>query len=310
MALSSDHLDYEAESNRSMAQYPLDNGYMPLPEYFQQSPQSPYSEYYQPIYNPPHQYEWHDPQHPTYQSYEYADQRSLTPPPRPPKEPIVEMSIPDPSPTRVESDVLPPTTRPHVSTPIQSEPRSNSRPIQSVRIGKEEVWNPETGYASFVIAREAAHMPSFLSTKPLVNVTRASDGSTIGTIRFHSVTTSNIDLTINGRSTCLEHSGVIHNRWGFQPTTTPNVDEKWYWKKDKDYGGAKLEDARKNGTALARMKGDLLTFEFAALNDAICDEILVSALAMVEAARRQSKDGNVTDLGVAIGDFVSSDESQ
>lgn len=129
----------------------------------------------------------------------------------------------------------------------------------------------------------------------------------MGNIRFHTLTTTSIDLTVNGRSTSLLHSGLLHNRWGFQATTVPNSDARWYWKKDKSTGGAKLEDSKKSGTVLARMKGDLLTFEQARLSEASYDEVLLSAVAMAEAARRQKRNGDVADLASAIGDFASSD---
>lgn len=146
-------------------------------------------------------------------------------------------------------------------------------------------------------------MPNFMSSKPLLTV-RSINGVQIGNVRFHTITTNNIDLTVNGRFTSISHS-LIHNRWGFQSTTRPNMDEKWYWKKDKSTGGAKLEGSKKNGHTLARMKGDLLTFENR-LSDASYDEVLLSAIAMAEAARRAKRKGDISDLASAIGDFAHS----
>lgn len=67
-----------------------------------------------------------------------------------------------------------------------------------------------------------------------------------------------------------------------------------------------LEDSKhKPVRVLARMKGDLLTFEQAHLSDAAYDEIVLSAIAMAEAARRAGNGRDVTDLASAIGDFAS-----
>lgn len=68
-----------------------------------------------------------------------------------------------------------------------------------------------------------------------------------------------------------------------------------------------LEDAKRHGNVLARIKGDLLTFEKARLSQESCEEIVVSAVAMAEAARRQKKKSDIVDLASALGDFASSD---
>lgn len=68
-----------------------------------------------------------------------------------------------------------------------------------------------------------------------------------------------------------------------------------------------LEDAKRHGNVLARIKGDLLTFEKARLSQESCEEIVVSAVAMAEAARRQKKKSDIVDLASALGDFAPSD---
>jgi len=128
----------------------------------------------------------------------------------------------------------------------------------------------------------------------------------IGTIRFHALTSNRIDLTINSHETSISHQGVINNRWAFQATSTPNEADRWYWKKDRSTGGAVLESSKRHGTTLARMKGDLLTFEKARLCVESYEEIIVSAIAMAEAARRQKRKSDIADIGSAIGDFTGS----
>ena len=150
-------------------------------------------------------------------------------------------------------------------------------------------------------------MPSFISTKPRVSVIRTSNGIAVGQIRFHSVSSNKIDLTVNGHETSISHTGFMHNRWGFQSTTCPNTSETWYWKKDRETGGAMLEDAKRNGSVLARMKGDLLSFEKASLSQEQYEEVVMSAVAMAEAARRQKRKSDVVDIAAAVGDFASSD---
>lgn len=70
-----------------------------------------------------------------------------------------------------------------------------------------------------------------------------------------------------------------------------------------------LGDSKWNGNVLARMKGDLLTFEKPRLSVESYDEIVVSAVAMAEAARRNKRKGDVVDIASAIGDFTSHEES-
>lgn len=130
-----------------------------------------------------------------------------------------------------------------------------------------------------------------------------STGATVGTIR---VTSNTIDLTIYGLETSLAQEGIIRSRWVFESTTSMTGGTKWFWKKDRSTGGAMLEDAKRHGNVLARMKGDLLTFEKGRLSTKSYDEIVVSAVAMVEAARRQKRRGDIVDIASAVGDFAES----
>jgi hypothetical protein len=150
-------------------------------------------------------------------------------------------------------------------------------------------------------------MPSFMSTKPRLNIIKTSSGLSMGSIRFHTISSNKIDLIVNGQETSISHTGFVHNRWGFQSTTCPSAAETWYWKKDKETGGAMLEDAKRSGHVLARMKGDLLTFVKARLSQESYEEIVMSAVAMAEAARRQKRKSDIVDIASAISDLASSD---
>lgn len=48
---------------------------------------------------------------------------------------------------------------------------------------------------------------------------------------------------------------------------------------------------------LARIKGDMLTFESIDLGEKACEEIVISAVAMMEVARRAGGRRDVADLG-------------
>lgn len=69
-----------------------------------------------------------------------------------------------------------------------------------------------------------------------------------------------------------------------------------------------LEDARhKHGEVLARIKQDRLSFVRPRLSTEEYDEIVLSAVAMAEAARRQKRRSGVGDLGMAVGQLTGTD---
>nr|POF13104.1 hypothetical protein CFP56_10252 [Quercus suber] len=210
----------------------------------------------------------------------------------------------------IEPDPLPPHSSPHTLTATQSQAYSRNSHLAPVRFGTEKVWSSNTGFPEYTITRDTSNLPSFLSTKPILTVRRASTGLPVATIRFHNLTSNDIEVTVNGRETSLANTGFLHKRWTFTPTTTTTTlpshgAERWIWKKDRQTGGAVLEDAKKHGRVLARMKADQLTPERAGLSNESYDEIVISAIAMVEAARRASRGRDLLDLAGAVGDLAS-----
>lgn len=164
-------------------------------------------------------------------------------------------------------------------------------PTAPIRLAKNDVLDLQTNQPILAISKEAVHMPSFLSSKPLLTLTRCATNSQLGTIRFHNVTTSDIELQINGRSTVLS-SGLLHHRWSFQPTTVAPASKggsQWFWQRCKYVKGSLvLTDAKKqNGNVIARMERDVLVFERVALSSETLDEIVLSAVALAENVRRQ-----------------------
>ncbi|CAK3918374.1 Hypothetical predicted protein [Lecanosticta acicola] len=318
---------------------------MPTPEHFQHTyQQHPYFQQTYPPPPPPSQQYQHPFQQPyannnyvqlqpDYGKHQPTIQQELPPPPpppRPPKSPLQEPPPPlpqrpvstltatspplsqHPTPTStststIEPDPLPPHSNPQSLTLSQSAAFTNSAPIPPLRLGHEEISNAQTGHADYTLTRSSPPglLPSFsflLSTKPLLTVHRTRTGIPMGQIRFHTLTSSTIDLTLHGKQTSLSHS-VISNKWSFESISAP---ERWYWKKDRSTGGAKLEDRKgRGGRALARMRGDLLTFEQGRLSEASYEEVLLSAVAMAEAARRSGRGHEVGDLARAIGDLAS-----
>lgn len=216
--------------------------------------------------------------------------------------------------TSIEPDPLPPHSNPQALSQAQSEAYSESKRIPDISLGADELWNTSSGLAEFRLNRDTTHLPRLLSSKgSSVSITRTSNGQVLGTVKFHTFTSSNIELVLpSGRSTSISHSGFLHNRWGFQTLSSTNTWDHWYWKKDRSTGGAMLENSKhKHGEVLARLQGDCLRFVRPRLREEEFDEIVLSAVAMAEAARRQKGKGKgkgeISDLGSAIGELTGTD---
>lgn len=66
-----------------------------------------------------------------------------------------------------------------------------------------------------------------------------------------------------------------------------------------------LENSRhKHGEVLARLEGDQLRFVRPRMREEEVDEVLLSAVAMAEAARRGKKGADLGNLGSAVGDMM------
>ncbi|EMC93037.1 hypothetical protein BAUCODRAFT_37959 [Baudoinia panamericana UAMH 10762] len=122
---------------------------------------------------------------------------------------------------------------------------------------------------------------------------RTADGTVAGRIKFHHLTANSIDIIVNGRDLTLSSSYSLghHRRWGFQSSVTGSCAERLYWKTDK-VGSATLETAKfKHERAIAMVQGDLLSFRRGNFSRERYDEIVVTAIAAMEATRRQGKAG-------------------
>jgi hypothetical protein len=63
-----------------------------------------------------------------------------------------------------------------------------------------------------------------------------------------------------------------------------------------------LVDAKKNGSILARIDGDVLIFEQGHLSDKTLDDITVTAVALAELRKRVVGSSDVSSLSQSIGD--------
>ncbi|KAK4505974.1 hypothetical protein PRZ48_003939 [Zasmidium cellare] len=185
--------------------------------------------------------------------------------------------------------------------PYQYPPQPSMPPQQQAaarpwfRITKEEVRNLANDQPIVAITRQSAfNIPKELSSKSSVALTRP-DGSLMGTIRFHSMTSTDIDITINGHASKLSDSMMMGDKFTFKPisrgavTTFGGSGEKWCWKL-KGHANAMLYSAKSGGELLAKVEGGMLVFEKPGMSHAELDEILVTAVAMHFKGSRNKKD--------------------
>lgn len=167
------------------------------------------------------------------------------------------------------------------------------------RITKEEVRNLANDQQILAISRQSAiNMPKELSSKSSVALTRP-DGSLLGTIKFHSLSSSEIDFSVNGNSSKLSDPYMMGDRFTFKPlcrgavTTLGSAGEKWYWKL-KDHTNAVLK-IKSSGEVIARIEDGALVFERPGMSHAECDEILVTAVAVLLKGNRNKKDEGIIE---------------
>ncbi|KAM0720645.1 hypothetical protein Q7P37_004782 [Cladosporium fusiforme] len=217
---------------------------------------------------------------------------------------------PTPTTPPIQPDPLPPHSNPAQLSPTQSRAFQGPMPTAPVRLAKHDVLNAQTGQPILAISKEAVHMPSFLSSKPLLTVRRCDTNAQLGTIRFHNMTTSDIELQINGRASVLSSSGLLHTRWMFHPTSTTGTAAKsgghaWYWQRDKSVKRCVvLTDAKKHGNVIARMEKDVLSFEKVGLSSETLDEIVLTAVALAENVRRH-KGGSAAVDGLDVAACIA-----
>lgn len=115
----------------------------------------------------------------------------------------------------------------------------------------------------------------------------------MGTIRFHSMTSTSIDVSINGHSSKLSDSAMMGTKFTFNPISRGAVTtfggEKWCWKL-KGHANATLHSAKSGGELLAKVDDGMLVFEKPGMSHAEMDEILVTGVALHFKGSRNKKD--------------------
>lgn len=145
----------------------------------------------------------------------------------------------------------------------------------------------------YSISRTATHFPSFLFSDLLLTLYHIKSTEQFGTIRFHK-SIPEIELEVNDRKTVLAPSNIHKTRWILRPTVPSPKAEEWLWRPALAGEGAETHSAVliKNSTdtdkkIFARVTGDVLGFESKGLSDEMRHDVVVSALALCEFARKQ-----------------------
>lgn len=178
----------------------------------------------------------------------------------------------------------------HPSTPALPPP---------LKLTKYAVHDLGTDNALLTITRNAVHMPSHFSSKPLLSVLRSDTGHAVGSIRFHHLSTSAVDLELVGvGSSRLVRDGHFSKRWRFAALGAGEGEEgartTFFWCKSK-FDGWELKEDGKKGVVVARLglgDGLVLRFEKVGLDERGVEEIVLSAVAVVESLRRSQKEND------------------
>jgi len=161
-----------------------------------------------------------------------------------------------------------------------------------LRLSKYAVHNLVTGDALIGIQRSAVHLPEPFSSKPLLTLMRSATGQSVGTIRFHKITTSAVDLELTGMGTTrMTHDGHFSKRWKLS-SIVAKEQRDLFWCKSRD-DGWELKEASKKGKSIARLglaDGMILRFEKAELSEIEIEEVILGAVAVLEALRRGQKE--------------------
>jgi hypothetical protein len=135
-----------------------------------------------------------------------------------------------------------------------------------MRMERAGLLDPTTRSPVFTITRKAVHMPSLLSSEPLLIVMRNNTETALVTIRFHHMTSRSIQLDTNSRETVLTCSHR-HKHWTFESVSLPDcITTSWFWQRDWSLPCSVILFNSKNiGCVFARIDGIMLIIEEAGL---------------------------------------------
>jgi hypothetical protein len=204
------------------------------------------------------------------------------------------------------SDLLPPCNPTKRHRDDDSPPASTKcHTPHPLRLHAQHVTDATTRKNIFAITEDLDHKPSFFSSKRSVLITHSETNTLVGTICTGAFRTSSIEVTTPDRKILLSSASATRRKWGFTPSslapTNSNQEHRWVWQRDKRRKRTViLTDTKRNGQTIARIAGDLLTFEAVNLTTEIIDDVFWTAVAMAVHVRRQRKHGDVYDVGEAI----------
>lgn len=188
---------------------------------------------------------------------------------------------------------------------------ANSITRTSFRLDRSGVLDCKTGLPIFTISTKEDHILCLPFRKSTLTVTQSDTNATIGTINVSKLllNASIITLSINGRSTSLQHPPE-YPRWELKSTSLSGRKRQrttLFWKRDEHISQTVvLVDAKETGDILARIDGDMLVFENTGLRNETVNEIVVGAIALAEHARKRNGNSNIKNLSGSIGDIAAS----
>lgn len=187
---------------------------------------------------------------------------------------------------------------------------ANSIARTSFRLDRSGVLDCKTGLPIFTISTKEDHILCLPFGRSALTVTQSDTNAAIGTINVSKLllNASIITLSINGRSTSLQHPPE-NPRWELKSTSLSGRKRQrttLFWKRDEHISQTVvLVDAKETGDILARIDGDMLVFENTGLRNETVNEIVVSAIALAEHARKRTGDSNTNNLSRSIGDIAA-----
>ena len=185
---------------------------------------------------------------------------------------------------------------------------ANSIARTSFRLDRSGVFDCKTGLPIFTISTKEGHILCLPFGKSTLTVTQSDTNAAIGSINVSKLNASIIILSINGRSTLLQHPPE-HPRWELKSTSLSGRKRQrttLFWKRDEHIlHTVVLVDAKNTGDILARIDGDMLVFENTGLRNETVNEVVVSAIALAEHARKRTGDSSINNLSRSIGDIAA-----
>ena len=185
---------------------------------------------------------------------------------------------------------------------------ANSVARTSFQLERSGILDCKTQLPIFTITTKEDHILCLPFGKSTLTITQSDTSATVGTINVSKLNASHIKLSINGRSTSLAH--LPHNpHWELKSTSLydrKRKQETLFWKRDeKTPRTVVLVDAPKFGNILARIDGDMLFFEKTGLRNETVNEIVFSAVALAEHARKRTGNPDTNNLSRCIGDIAA-----